>query len=269
MIKQNGIYFLLTSKQNGWNPAQQQYTTTTSLSSGWTAWTNIGNSTNYNSQTTFIMPVAGASGTTYLYMADRWNSSNLSASTYIWMPLVISGNTMSYDFFTSWNIDASAGTFFVPSTISPNTTYWYYLTNVNSNMVMDVSGASKTSGTNVIQWNLNNGYNQEWQFVLQANGYYKIVNRNSGLYLDISGEGLNSTGGFNKGANLVQQPSSSDTSQLWILQQVGSGHFGIVNVKSLYIADVSGASTSAGANVIQWTDLNQTNQHWFMTQATN
>lgn len=263
MVKVNGTYFLLTSKQNGWNPAQQQYTTSASLSSGWSGWTNIGGSTNYSSQTTFIMPIQGSSGTTYLYMADRWNSSNLSSSTYIWMPMVISGNQMSYDSFASWNIDASAGTFFIPSTVTPSTTGWYYLSNINSGKVMDVTSSSTSAGANVIQYTLNNGYNQEWQFVLQSNGYYKIKNRNSGLYLDVSG------GGLATGSSLIQQASSSSASQLWTLQQVGSGHFGIVNVGSLLIADVNGASTSNGAQLIQWTDLNQTNQHWSLTQATN
>jgi hypothetical protein len=263
MVKVSGTYYLLTSRQNGWNPAQQQYTTTSSLSSGWSAWTNIGGSNNYSSQTTFIMPVQGSSGTAFLYMADRWNSSNLSSSTYIWMPMVISGGKMSYDLISSWNIDAAAGTFFIPSTTTPNTSNWYYLYNVNSGKVMDVSGSSTSAGGSIIQYTLNNGYNQEWQFVLQASGYYKLKNRHSGLYLDVSG------GNLTPGQTLVQEPSSSSASQLWALQQVGSGHFGLINAGSLQIADVNGASTSNGAQVIQWTDLNQTNQHWYLTQATN
>ncbi|OCT10899.1 hypothetical protein A8709_04125 [Paenibacillus pectinilyticus] len=263
MVKQNGVYFLLTSKQNGWSPAQQQYTTSTSLSSGWSSWTNIGGSTNYSSQTTFIMPIQGSAGTTYLYMADRWNSSSLSTSTYIWMPMVISGTTMSYDSFASWKIDAAAGTFFVPSTEVPNTSNWYYISNVNSGKVMDVTSSSTAAGALIKQYTLNNGYNQEWQFVLQSNGYYKIKNRNSGLYLDVSG------GTLTPGLNIIQQASSSSNSQLWTLQLVGSGHFGIVNVNSLQIIDVNGASTANSAQLLQWTDLNATNQHWSITQATN
>lgn len=39
-----------------------------------------------NSQTTFILPVTGTSGTAYVFLGDPWNSSNLTDSRYIWQP---------------------------------------------------------------------------------------------------------------------------------------------------------------------------------------
>lgn len=262
MAKVSGTYYLLTSKQNGWNPAQQQYNTSTSLSSGWAGWTNIGGSNNYSSQTTFIQPVQGSSGTTYLYMADHWNSGSLGSSTYIWMPMAIGGGKMSYDLFSSWQIDAAAGTYFIPSNVSVNTSNYYYITNANSSKVMDVVGSSTSAGAEVIQYTKNNGNNQQWKFVLQSNGYYKIQNRNSGLYLDVTGGSTLATA-----AHLIQQSSSSGASQLWALQQTSSGRFEIINAATLQIADVNGGSTDNNARVIQYTDLNQTNQQWTITQA--
>lgn len=53
----------------------------------------------YNSQTTYILKT---SDSTALYFGDRWISSNLPASTYIWLPLTISGTSVSMKNFVSW-----------------------------------------------------------------------------------------------------------------------------------------------------------------------
>jgi chitodextrinase len=147
--------------------------------------------------------------------------------------------------------------------LAPSAANWYYLSNVNSGLVMDDSSNSLTSGSPVIQWNLNNGSNQEWRFVFQPNGSYKLLNRLSGLYLDVSG------GSAAAGQKLVQASSGSGVSQLWTLQQVSGTQFKLINLNSRLVADVSGASTTAGADVIQWKDSGHANQQWSLTQAAN
>ena len=90
LFKRNGVYFMLTSGATGWNPNQQQYATATSITGPWSAMTNVGDSTAYGSQTAFVLPVQGTSGTSYLYLGDRWGNSfggTVNDSRYVWLPL--------------------------------------------------------------------------------------------------------------------------------------------------------------------------------------
>lgn len=43
-------------------------------------------------------------------MGDRWHSTNLAASTYIWLPLQFDGTTVTLNWHDSWNLDTAAGT---------------------------------------------------------------------------------------------------------------------------------------------------------------
>ncbi len=61
LFKRNGVYFMLTSAATGWNANQQQYATATSIAGPWTAMTNVGDSTTYNSQTAYVLPLQGTS----------------------------------------------------------------------------------------------------------------------------------------------------------------------------------------------------------------
>ncbi|KAH6612857.1 glycosyl hydrolase [Chaetomium sp. MPI-SDFR-AT-0129] len=101
MVKLGSTYYLFASMMTGWDANDNQYTTSTSLSSGWASWKKFADSgTNtYNSQTTYILKT---SDSTALYFGDRWISSNLPASTYIWLPLTISGTSVTMKNFVSW-----------------------------------------------------------------------------------------------------------------------------------------------------------------------
>ncbi|KAE8377961.1 glycosyl hydrolase [Aspergillus bertholletiae] len=100
LYKQNGIYYLFGSQLTGWSNNDNKYVTATSLSGPWTDWADFAPSgTNtFESQTTFILKV----GDSVLYMGDRWDSSNLMRSTYIWLPLTIEGTTATLHNETAW-----------------------------------------------------------------------------------------------------------------------------------------------------------------------
>lgn len=137
--------------------------------------------------------------------------------------------------------------------------------------------------------------------------YYKIVNRNSGLALDISGASKTNggvaiqwpySGGYNQqwkevavngGYKLVNRnsglllddPNSSKTAgtqldqwndsnannQWWNLVSAGNGYYFIVNQSSGLYADVSGQSTANGASVLEWTRTGNNNQQWQLVQV--
>jgi len=51
--------------------------------------------------------------TTHVYMGDRWNcpqlACDISAAEYVWLPLVISGTTMTLDWYDTWYINVATG----------------------------------------------------------------------------------------------------------------------------------------------------------------
>ncbi len=110
-VKIGDTYFLFGSHLSGWATNDNQYSTASSLAGPWATWKSFAPSgTNTcNSQTTFILPVAGTSTTTYVFLGDRWNSGNLSDSRYIWQPLTIKGTTVSMTCATSWTLDLTTG----------------------------------------------------------------------------------------------------------------------------------------------------------------
>ena len=73
-------YFLICSHETGWNSNDDQYSYATSISGPWSALADIATAgTNtWNSQSTYVVPVTGSSGTTYIYMGDRWISGDIT-----------------------------------------------------------------------------------------------------------------------------------------------------------------------------------------------
>jgi hypothetical protein len=117
MVKLGRTYFLFASMMTGWDANENQYTTSTSLSGGWSSWKKFADSGSkvspippilcgqrlisqtYNSQTTYILKT---SESTAIYMGDRWVKDNLMASTYVWLPLSVSGTSVTMKNFVSW-----------------------------------------------------------------------------------------------------------------------------------------------------------------------
>ncbi|KAF1943383.1 Arabinanase/levansucrase/invertase [Clathrospora elynae] len=108
LIKKNGVYFMFASQLSGWDPNDNYYSTASSLSGPWSGWKKFADSgsNTYASQTTFVLPV----GDQFMYMGDRWVSSNLMRSTYVWLPLKIDATTASMKNQVNWVIDPSSGT---------------------------------------------------------------------------------------------------------------------------------------------------------------
>ncbi|KAK4228082.1 glycosyl hydrolase [Podospora fimiseda] len=101
MIKLGRTYFMFASMMTGWDANENQYTTSTSLSGGWSGWKKFADngSKTYNSQTTYILKTSESSA---IYLGDRWLKDNLMASTYVWLPLSISGTSVTMKNFVSW-----------------------------------------------------------------------------------------------------------------------------------------------------------------------
>jgi endoglucanase len=93
----------------------------------------------------------------------------------------------------------------------------------------------------------------------QTGVFYRIVNRNSGQSLDVSGNALTN------GANVLQWPATAGQNQQWTLTSVATGFFRITVRHSGQALDVAGVSTANGADITQWPATNGTNQQWSLS----
>ncbi|MER8011286.1 RICIN domain-containing protein [Streptomyces sp. NPDC094149] len=247
LFKRGGVYFMLTSGATGWSANQQQYATATSLSGPWTSWTNVGDSTAYNSQTAYVLTVTGTSGTSYLYMGDRWGNSfggTVNDSRYVWLPLTFPGSTsMSMSWYPEVTVDTTAGT------VAGTGATYNTLVARNSGKCADVPNQSLWQGVAVSQYTCNSGTNQKWWFKDLGTGYYELMGRGSSLCLQ------------ENASSVTQENCTGATAQQWSVVTSGS----YVNIKARATGeclDVSGASTANSAAIITYTCNGATNQQW-------
>jgi len=92
MMKWRGRYFLFTSDCTGWAPNPARLLVADSI---FGTWEELGNpclgtgaqlATTYNSQSTFVLPVAGKTDA-FIFMADRWNPNDAIDGRYVWLPI--------------------------------------------------------------------------------------------------------------------------------------------------------------------------------------
>ena len=93
LVKRGNYYFLLTSGCTGWAPNQAKYAYSKSIKGPWSDLKLIGNSTTFDSQSTYILPVLGDKTTSYLYVGDRWDGKQYFNSKYIFLPLTFQSDS--------------------------------------------------------------------------------------------------------------------------------------------------------------------------------
>ncbi len=146
------------------------------------------------------------------------------------------------------------------TTVTPNATVstTFKLVNRRSGKALDDPGASKSAGTALIQWTVNDGANQHWTFAPAAGGAYTIANVASGLLVDVNG------GSTADNATIIQWSADGGTNQLWTISDAGGGFSKLVSVRSGKVIGVSGDSTADNAAIVQQTDTGDISQHWQM-----
>jgi hypothetical protein len=209
-------YYLIASRKTGWPPNVNIYASTTSLSN-WTSstWNTLAASggqgaanaagpcpnltandkTNTcDSQSFGVLQVNGTStGTKYVYLGDRWDSTDLGDSGYVWLHLNVDTKTsaLSIDCTTvNWSINTSTADMQTldPAEFGPYLTF----TNPINNTVMEIASYNQKAGTAVDQAASNGRTDQQWQLVSEptvvgsgnsATPVYEIENLNSGMVL--------------------------------------------------------------------------------------
>jgi hypothetical protein len=105
MFKFQTKYYLITSLCTGWDPNKALYAWADFPLGQWTLGVNPctgpdADST-YHAQSTYVFPVAGKKND-FIFMADRWNKTDLAASPYIWLPLHFADGAPHITWKDSW-----------------------------------------------------------------------------------------------------------------------------------------------------------------------
>jgi hypothetical protein len=142
---------------------------------------------------------------------------------------------------------------------SPSAHPWYSVP-----LLWDVSGGSTADGAPVLQWTWNGGHNQQWYVLPTDGGFAELVNRNSGKCL--------AAPDYVAGHQLIQVACTGNPGQQWFLnvypgQSITGQTKSVWNRATGLYADVSGASTTAGAAIDQWTYNGNWNQQWYFGPA--
>lgn len=129
MFKAGSTFYWIGSYKTGWRANNNFYSTAPAVTGPWTFQgyiapvtdpdNNISDQRTWLSQTTWVTPVAGCKGTTYVYWGDHWDGTTSTAApgkhnnlaTFVFQPLVFDGIKISMPTYrASWKLDVGAGT---------------------------------------------------------------------------------------------------------------------------------------------------------------
>jgi hypothetical protein len=129
------------------------------------------------------------------------------------------------------------------------------VTSASSGLVLDVTGASTSSGAPLQQWAYGGSANQLWQLVPSGGAAYELVSVGSALCADVPG------GSQTPGTATEQWTCHAGANQQWRLSPLGAG-YQVIGVGSGQCLNVAGASTSDGASIIEWPCAGGANEIW-------
>jgi len=113
LFRDGDTYYFLGSNLTGWERNDNYYYSAPSLKGPWTRRGAIApeGTLTWNSQVTFVLPITGSQGTTYMFMGDRWSfPRQATAATYVWQPLTVRDGAISLPRYQeAWTIDTRTG----------------------------------------------------------------------------------------------------------------------------------------------------------------
>lgn len=131
------------------------------------------------------------------------------------------------------------------------------VTALSENRALDVGLGSKEDGANISIYSNLTDSKQIFSLVYDGNGFYKIINKNSGKALDVT----NDT--YVNGTNVQQWGSTPGApNQQWILQDDGDGFYKIISRTNGLALDVAGKVNEDGTNVWVYTNYPSIQQKW-------
>jgi hypothetical protein len=117
------------SNKTGWRANNNFYSTASAITGPWTyqgyiapvtdTSNTISDERTWLSQSTWVTPIVGCAGTTYVYWGDHWYGTESTSApgkhndqtTYVFQPLVFTGTAISMPtYHATWKLDVGAGT---------------------------------------------------------------------------------------------------------------------------------------------------------------
>ena len=138
----------------------------------------------------------------------------------------------------------------------------YYITSkLDKNKVLDIDDQHYSENkANAQLWSLEKGTNQVFSVKYIGDGYYSIICKKSGKYLEVEGASTE------VGAN-VQQYSGNDTdAQKWVIKPTGDGYYCIASKCNNQYLDVDNYNTDNGTNIKVYTGNFSNAQKWKFVQ---
>ena len=237
LFKVGDIYYGLFSGCTGWDPNPGRYMWTYDLmeetwnapadfkasdgSTGINFCIDNGKNTSYQSQSNYVFPVPGKDKC-FIYMGDRWNSSNVQSSKHVWLPLSVRSGYPTVQWLESWNLsvfdemyrmkrmkvieDGSEGYLlekYSNRIISRPKSSLTIENDGSSNLALifhhgsspftykiedKATGKYLESVFGTTRWQVaSDAVAQEWIFWLEEDGYFRIENASDGVCLSVSG----------------------------------------------------------------------------------
>ncbi len=147
------------------------------------------------------------------------------------------------------------------ATPTPDEDAWYVLVNRQSGLALDVKGASRADGAQLVQQTRKDTTDQQFRFVEQSDGTYVVVARHSGKALDVWEWSTES------GGELRQFTQLGGANQRFDLVGSRIDRMRLVNEHSGLAVGVTDRSKAAGATITQAADRNQYNQQWSLVEV--
>lgn len=108
---------------------------------------------------------------------------------------------------------------------------------------LNIKSYSKENGANVQLWESTNDKRQAFQVTYLGNGYYQLINVNSGKSLDVQ------PNSFKSGLNVQQWNYAGTNNQQWVIRLTADGSFNIISRHNSMYLDVAGDKATNGANI--------------------
>lgn len=116
-------------------------------------------------------------------------------------------------------------------------------TKVNSNKVLDVSGANSYSGGNIQIYDRNNTNCQKVNIKYQGDGYYILQFVHSHKLMDVY------AGQIADHTNVWQYNANGSDAQKWIIKSTGDGYYNIISKASNTYLTVANGNSNNGTNI--------------------
>ncbi|MCD8235540.1 MAG: RICIN domain-containing protein [Prevotellaceae bacterium] len=245
IFKTGDTYYGVFSGCTGWTPNRGRYTYTYDLLGEWVSGNDFkdqdgstginfcidkGKDNTYQSQSAYVFPVQGKDKC-FVYMGDRWVSSNVQNSKYIWLPISVRSGYPAVRWYDSWNLSIFDKMYRYKRVAEVADGGEYCLLERNSDRVVSRPKSTLT---------LEDDGESNIFFVFHKTDtpyIYKIEEKATGKYIE------------SMFGSLRFQTEADKDSQKWVLVLEEDGYYRIQNYKDGKCISVSGNETMAGTPV--------------------